>query len=607
MKKLYLLIVLFVSLIALRSHAQVNILTESFDATTFPPTAAGTWTRAHVSGGAAGDTWKRATAATSLDASWVTGNPGTHTGAGMAYFNSFSYSSGSTANLVTPVLDFTGAGVYTVSFWMFRGGEEDIFFAYNDRVKVYVNTSASATGATTLATIKQDITGAPAVSSEGWYQYTYTIPASYSTATNYIIFQGISNFGYDIQIDDVSVDFYPNCTGTPPEPIISGTSTICASTSFALSTTTSTGTGITHQWQSASSASGPWTNVGTGSTYTSSGITATTYYRVIDLCTLSSLSDTSTVFTVNITTGFLCTYCTPTTTSGCADDHFTNVTFATINNSIGCTGLTSGVSLYTSPCPNLTAGSTYTLTVSTFGSFGGDDAQGWIDYNQNGTFATGENVMTSYSSSGDNNTYVVSVTIPAGATPGITVLRLRCNYNGITYTVSPCNNYTYGQTQDYYVNIVSPCTAAPTAVTATPSGTALCAGNTLTLTGAATTATSYAWTGPNSFTSASLTPASFTVSTASAGIYTFVATNACGSTTVTTTAITVTAPPSAVLATPSATTLCSGSVLTLTGAATGGTSFSWSGPASYSSAVLTPPFFCGIYSIIEHLFINGYQ
>ena len=144
--------------------------------------------------------------------------------------------------------------------------------------------------------------------------------------------------------------------------------------------------------------------------------------------------------------------------------------------------------------------------------------------------------------------------------------------------------------------------APPTSVTATPSGTALCVGNTLTLTGAATGATSYSWTGPGSFSSALLSP-SLVVGVANAGIYTFVATSVCGSSTVTTVPVTVTAPPSALLATPSATTLCAGDVLTLTGAATGGTSFLWTGPGSYSASALNPPGFVvattssGVYSL----------
>ena len=147
------------------------------------------------------------------------------------------------------------------------------------------------------------------------------------------------------------------------------------------------------------------------------------------------------------------------------------------------------------------------------------------------------------------------------------------------------------------------CATAPTAVSATPSSTSLCTGATLTLTGAATGATSYSWTGPNSFTSTSLSPASFTTSTASAGVYTLSATNSCGTTTVTTSAITINTVPTSVTATPSNTSVCNGASLTLTGAATGATSYSWAGPNSFSSTSLSPASFttstasAGIYTL----------
>ncbi|PQJ10686.1 hypothetical protein CJD36_011990 [Flavipsychrobacter stenotrophus] len=131
----------------------------------------------------------------------------------------------------------------------------------------------------------------------------------------------------------------------------------------------------------------------------------------------------------------------------------------------------------------------------------------------------------------------------------------------------------------------------PTSVSATASGTALCVGNTLTLTGTATGATTYSWSGPGGYSSTALSPAGITVSTLSSGIYTLVASSVCGTVTATTASVTVTAGPAGVTATASATTLCSGDILTLTGTAVGGVSYSWSGPGGYSAAVMTPSSF----------------
>ncbi len=135
----------------------------------------------------------------------------------------------------------------------------------------------------------------------------------------------------------------------------------------------------------------------------------------------------------------------------------------------------------------------------------------------------------------------------------------------------------------------------PTAVTATPSATALCTGQTLTLTGAATNATSYSWTGPNSFTSTSLSPAAITTSTASTGVYTLNATNACGTTSVTTTSISVNPYPTIVVS-GGATTICSGTTTTL--GASGATAYVWSPALGLSSSTGSPVTLTGSSSTI---------
>ena len=124
------------------------------------------------------------------------------------------------------------------------------------------------------------------------------------------------------------------------------------------------------------------------------------------------------------------------------------------------------------------------------------------------------------------------------------------------------------------------CTA-PTAVSASTSSTNICAGTTLTLSGSATGATSYTWSGPGSYSGTGATT-SFAATTANAGIYTLTATNVCGTTSVTATATTsavaVNTPPTAISGT---TTVCSGAMTTLSDGTTGG---SW----SISSGSITP-------------------
>src|SRR5205823_13427386 len=67
----------------------------------------------------------------------------------------------------------------------------------------------------------------------------------------------------------------------------------------------------------------------------------------------------------------------------------------------------------------------------------------------------------------------------------------------------------------------------PSAVTASASPTILCEGSTLTLTGTATGATNWSWTGPNGFTSTLQSPAITSITAPGSGVYTLTASNTC--------------------------------------------------------------------------------
>ena len=76
----------------------------------------------------------------------------------------------------------------------------------------------------------------------------------------------------------------------------------------------------------------------------------------------------------------------------------------------------------------------------------------YIDYNQNGVFTdTGEKVWTK---TGSKTTPATgSFTVPATATLGATRMRVMMKYS--TAPTSPCGTYTYGQVEDYTVNITA--------------------------------------------------------------------------------------------------------------------------------------------------------
>ena len=182
MKQIYL--VLFAMCLVLSGWAQT--LNESFDGTTFPPTG---WQNIQVGGTGL---WKRVTAGVEPICT-------PHSGAGMAEYNSYDYLAGANALLVSPPLTFTGASVHNFSFWFYGDSGWPI---YNDSLGVYYNSTANLTGAKWLATIPRYN---PV---DGWYKYSYLLPASL-TGTKYLIFRGYSKYGNNMFLDDVTLTVPP--------------------------------------------------------------------------------------------------------------------------------------------------------------------------------------------------------------------------------------------------------------------------------------------------------------------------------------------------------------------------------------------------------------
>ena len=202
-KNLRLLIFMLIAFPA--AHAQ---LTESFDGITFPPPG---WLNVHTTGANASAIWTRAGADAFLgddvnQQPVVTINP--RSGAGMASFTSYTYAAGNGAHLISPALNFSSGGPHLVKFWMYR----DNVYTNQDSVSVYINTSANTTGASFLGKIIRKKTLAPIETGpDGWYQYSFDIPGTFNTATNYLIFSAVSGFGNNLFIDDVLVEPQPSC------------------------------------------------------------------------------------------------------------------------------------------------------------------------------------------------------------------------------------------------------------------------------------------------------------------------------------------------------------------------------------------------------------
>ncbi len=189
----------------------------------------------------------------------------------------------------------------------------------------------------------------------------------------------------------------------------------------------------------------------TGTTYAVSGLTASTAYTfsVKAKDAAGNISASSNIINVTTLAVVVATYCTSQGNS-VADEKIGKVVLGTINNtSTGGTGYTD----FTSISTNLTlnTANTITITPAWTSTAYAEGYSVWVDYNQDGDFVdAGEQVWTKAAST----TTPVSgtFTIPATATIGSTRMRVSMKYNAIP---TACEAFSYGQVEDYTINIVS--------------------------------------------------------------------------------------------------------------------------------------------------------
>lgn len=322
------------------------------------------------------------------------------------------------------------------------------------------------------------------------------------------------------------------------------------------------------------------------------------------------------------------TFCQPAYGTGTVfGDYCSSVVLNTLNNPTGASA-TPFYTLYPASgntTTTLVAGNTYTVTLIA-GTYTQNDLAAWIDYNQNGTLNdAGEKLGETDNLGASPASTSFTFTVPLTALNGTVRFRVREMDHGGTNDMDPCAAQSiYGETEDYDITITggasvasyvwSPATflsstttnptnatavTATTTYTATATSSAGCtATGTVTLTVAppmtatasASPATTvcegtsetfsatptggiapytYAWTGPNSFTSTSQNPNIPSISTAGAGTYTCVITDNCSSTF--TVNVTVSVNPLPVVTLSGNSSVCAGDSTLLT-ASSGGTS-----------------------------------
>ncbi len=319
---------------------------------------------------------------------------------------------------------------------------------------------------------------------------------------------------------DYKVNILPltPCTNPPTAGTISTDTTICPNIAFTISGTGfSVGSGMTYQWQSATAAAGPWTDIA-GATVPNShsvtGITAPTYYRLKVVCNTGT-PVYSNEHAVAISSVLDC-YCTPTYTFGCGSgDDIKDVTLigqtltlSNLNTPCPASGYENYTTSTTLAIPDLIQGSTYNGTVTTNYSSVSEYVKIWIDYDNNGVFDMATEEVAAFGPISNTSTGAYTITVPTSATPGIRRMRVMLVWN--SSPTDPCGSYSYGETHDYNVQIGAGCTAPVVDLGANQN---ICANGTFTLDAGAFTDAEYTWsTGATTQTIDVNTPGTYWVS-----------------------------------------------------------------------------------------------
>lgn len=224
--------------------------------------------------------------------------------------------------------------------------------------------------------------------------------------------------------------------------------------------------GATYDLRYRETGTSTWTtNAVSGTSSSLSGLSPQTQYevQVRSNCPDSSTSSYSASATFT-TTEVQLNYCASASTN-INDEYIGRVQLGSIDNASGGQFYTD----FTSISTNLDKGAQYTISVTPTwtGTVYSEGYAVWIDYNKDGDFAdAGEQVMSLAPT--QTTPVSASFTVPSGAVNGATRMRVSMSYNA---TPTACQSFTYGEVEDYTVNLVdgTPDTTKPVITLVGPS------------------------------------------------------------------------------------------------------------------------------------------
>ncbi|WP_109300870.1 M14 family zinc carboxypeptidase [Aquimarina sp. AU474] len=280
-----------------------------------------------------------------------------------------------------------------------------------------------------------------------WNQGSLDISA-YSGSVVKLQFKGITGSGWrsDMAIDNIKIESSTPDNEAPSAPTNLVTSNITSSS-------------ITLSWEASSDNIGvvgydvyQGTNLidsttGSGLISVVSGLTPNTAYSFTVVAKDGAGNTSASSNTASATTleGDI-TYC----ASQGNNINFEYIDLVALGGVSNPTTATSGYSDFTSLAAAILpyGANTITLSVGFANTSYTEFWAVWIDYNKNGTFESSEQIVSESTSSSTDQSY--NFTIPTSALSGETRMRVSMKYNSAP---TACETFTYGEVEDYTVNI----------------------------------------------------------------------------------------------------------------------------------------------------------
>lgn len=158
-------------------------------------------------------------------------------------------------------------------------------------------------------------------------------------------------------------------------------------------------------------------------------------------------------------------YCVANATT--CDEYISRVQVGTIDNLSACSP--GGYADYTAQSTSMNIGTGYPITITNGYPYPSDQCGIWVDWNNDFDFNDANETITVLGTPGIGP-YTATITPPTGTPLGNKRLRIRICY---TTGLDPCGTATYGEVEDYTINVTSSgCTTpgSPTSVTGVSTG-----------------------------------------------------------------------------------------------------------------------------------------